>query len=101
VSAYAGADTCTGELTPDRVGGAFFEVLGQNRYRHCGRMRHEQVQAVGFAVDLNPLGIEVGAHGAWCSRVLLSMASVNTGRRFLVTNTRWACSSDTLCRVRR
>src|ERR1700736_5701578 len=29
------------------------------------------------------------------------MASVNTGRRYLVTNTGWACGSDTLCRARR
>jgi hypothetical protein len=31
----------------------------------------------------------------------VSMALVNTGRRYFVTNTRWACNSDTLCRVRR
>jgi hypothetical protein len=33
-----------------------------------------------------------------CS-VKVSMASVNTGRRYLVANTRCTCSNDTLCRV--
>jgi hypothetical protein len=35
-----------------------------------------------------------------CS-VKVSMASVNTGRRYLVTNTRCACSNDTLWRAGR
>ena len=64
VSAHTGADTCAGELTPDRVSGAAFEALRQNGNRHCGRIRHEQVHVVGLAVELNQLDIEVGAHGA-------------------------------------
>jgi hypothetical protein len=35
-----------------------------------------------------------------CS-VKVSMASVNSFRLYLVTKTRWACNSDTLCRARR
>ena len=102
MAAYAGADTRTGELAPDGVGGAAFEALGQNRNRQRGRVGDEQVQMVGFAVELNQLDIELNAHAApWWSRVLVSMASVNTGRRDNVTNTRWVCGSDTLCRVRR
>lgn len=56
---------------------------------------------VGFAVELHQFDGEM-AHTARmvCSR-WVSMASVNTGLRYLVTNTRWACSSDMLCRLRR
>ena len=64
VAAHAGADTRTGELAADRVGGAACEALGQNRNRHCGRIRHKQVHVVGLAVELDQLGIEVGAHTA-------------------------------------
>ena len=64
VAAHAGADTHTGEFAPDRVSGAAFESLSQNRNRHCGWIRHEQVHVVGLAVELNQLGIEVGAHAA-------------------------------------
>ncbi|CQD10296.1 hypothetical protein BN970_02025 [Mycolicibacterium conceptionense] len=35
-----------------------------------------------------------------CS-VKVSMSSVRTARRYLVTNTRWACSKETLWRARR
>jgi hypothetical protein len=35
-----------------------------------------------------------------CSQKV-SIVSVKIGRRYLVTKTRWVCSNDTLCRVRR
>lgn len=56
-----GPDRRTGELAPDRVSGATFEALGQNRNRHCGRVRHEQVRVVGLAVQLRQLDIDAGA----------------------------------------
>lgn len=61
VPAHAGANTHAGELTPDRVSGAAFEALGENRNRQSGWIRDQQVHVVGLAVELDQLDIEFGA----------------------------------------
>lgn len=94
------ARTHAGVFTPDRVRGVAFEALGENRNRQSGWIRDRQVHVVGFAVELDQLDIELVADLTDGS-VKVSMASVNTPRRYLVTNTRCACSSATLCRLRR
>ena len=100
VAAHAGADDGAGELTPEALGGAAFEALGENENRQSGRVGDEPVHVVGFAVDLaNQCSAADDAR--MVDSVKVSMASVNTRRRYFVTNTRRACSSDTLCPVRR
>ena len=74
------------------------DPLGENRNRQSGRIQDEQVHVVGLAVELDQLDAQV-VRVVFSVRV--SIASVNSGRRYLVTNTRRACSSDTLCRLRR
>ena len=64
VSAHAGADTGAGIFTPHGVGGAAFEPLQQRRDRQGGRVVHERVHVVGFAVELDQLDVEFGADGA-------------------------------------
>ena len=68
MSAHAGADTDAGELAPYRVSGAALEPLHQNGNRQGGRISDEQMDVVGFAVEFHQLGVELGAHGAWCAR---------------------------------
>jgi hypothetical protein len=99
---HAGADLRPGVLAARCVSGAAFNALDETGNRRRGWVRDEQVHVVGLAVGLDQLDIELGARCVHrVSRVVVSMASVNTVRRYLVTNTRWACSSDTLCRPRR
>jgi hypothetical protein len=64
VAGHAGANTLTGEFPSHLVCGAVFEALGKNGYRKRGWMCNQQVQVVGLAVELDQLGIEVGAHSA-------------------------------------
>jgi hypothetical protein len=101
VSARAGVDTVAGELTPYGVGGAPFEPVHQRRDREGGRVVHEQVHVV--ASPLN--STNSASRSAQPSRMVcshrLSIGSVKIGRLYLVTNTRCACSSDTLWRARR
>jgi hypothetical protein len=61
-----------------------------------------QADVVGFAVELHQLGVEFGTHRPQgvCSQEV-NMSSVKIRRRYFVTKTRWACSSDTLCWARR
>ena len=52
-----------------RVGGATIQALYECRDCHCGQVGDEKVHVVGFAVELDQLDIEIGAHVcAWCSR---------------------------------
>jgi hypothetical protein len=76
VPGHTGANTRAGELAADRVGGATFEELGENRNRQGGRAGDEQVHVIGFAVELDQLDIE------FCRMVCsqeVSIVSVNTG----------------------
>jgi hypothetical protein len=57
-------DAGAGELAPGAVGGAVFEALGENGDRQGGRVGDEQVHVVGFAVELDQLDTELGAHVA-------------------------------------
>jgi hypothetical protein len=57
----------------------------------CGWVGDEQVQVVGFAVELDQLDAELradGVQGVLSQKV--GMSPVNTARRNLVTNTRCA-----------
>ena len=64
-------------------------------------MGDEQVYVVSLAVELDQLDSEVTKTPRMVCSQYVSTASVNTWRRYVVTNTRCACSSHTLCRVRR
>lgn len=64
VAAHAGTDTCAGEFPTNGVGCAAFESLGENGYGECGRIGDQQVDMVGFAVELDQLDVEVRAHTA-------------------------------------
>jgi hypothetical protein len=68
VAAHAGANTLTGKFPPHFVCGAAFEALGKNRYRQRGWMCDQQVHVVGLTVELDQLGIEVGAQRTWWLR---------------------------------
>lgn len=46
------------------LGGAAFKPLHQSGDRQGGRIGNEQVHVVGFAVELDQLGVEVGADAA-------------------------------------
>lgn len=102
MSAHACADARAGVFAAYRVGGAAFESLNQGGDRQRGRVGDQQVHVVGFAVELDQIDAQISAHTSHmvCS-AKVSMVSVNTFRRYFVTNTRWACSNDTLCRARR
>jgi len=62
VSAHAGADASAGVFAPRGVSRAALEPLHQNGNRQGGRVGHEQMHVVSFAVELHQLDIEVGAH---------------------------------------
>ena len=98
---HAGADAGAGEFSPCLVSGAAFEALHQSRNRRRGWIGDVQVHVIGFAVELDSLD----ASSAHTLRVVcsqkVSMASVNTGPRYVVTKTRCGCSSGPLCRARR
>jgi len=64
MSAHAGADTGAGVFASHGVGRATFEPLHQFGDCKCGRVGHEQVDVVGFAVELDQLDIEFGAYRA-------------------------------------
>lgn len=64
MATHAGADTCAGEFATDGVGGAAFKTLGQNGYRECRRVGDQQMDVVGFAVELDQLDVQVSAHRA-------------------------------------
>jgi hypothetical protein len=101
VAAHAGADTRSGELAPDRLSGAAFEALGKNRNRQCGWIRDEQMHVVASPLNSTNSALSSAHTVRMLCSVNVTMASVNTRRRCLVPNTRWECSSDTLCRLRR
>jgi hypothetical protein len=60
------------------------------------------VDVVGFAVELDQLGVEFGAHA---THGVLGEGEHRVGEhragRYFVTNTWWACSKERLCRARR
>ena len=58
MSAHAGADTGSGVFAPHGVGRAASEPLHGRGDGECGWVGDEQVHVVGFAVELDPLGIE-------------------------------------------
>jgi hypothetical protein len=93
VAAHAGADTRTGELA--------FEALHQGGDRQSGRVGDQQVHVVGLAVELDQLDIELGADGGHggCAECEPCIGE-HWARRYFVTNTTCARSSDTLCRAR-
>ena len=63
VAAHAGADAAADEfVSPHCVGGATIQALYECRDCHCGRVGDEKVHVVGFAVELDQLDIEIGAH---------------------------------------
>jgi hypothetical protein len=97
MSAHAGADTGADVFAAHGVSRVTFEPLNQGKDRQCGRMGHEQVHVVAWRLN--------STNSAHMVRIVCSqkvtVVSVNTGWRYLVTNTRWACSSDPLCRARR
>jgi hypothetical protein len=64
VATHAGADTNAGVFAADRVSGAAFEPSGQNGNRQRGWVCDQEVHVVGFAVELDQFGVEVGAHSA-------------------------------------
>ena len=87
---------------PCFMSGSILEALYQRRDRQRGWVGDEQVDVVGFAVELGPTRCRFRCtRCGWCVREKVSMASVNSGRRELVTKTRCGCSSDTGCRARR
>jgi hypothetical protein len=56
---------------------------------------------VGFAVELDHSMLRsVHTMRMVFPCVLVNIGSVNTGRRYLVTKARWACSNEMLCRAR-
>ena len=61
----------------------------------------EQVDVVGFAVELDSLDASWAQTLRTVCAQQVSVASVNGGRRSVVTKTRCRCSSGPLCRVRR
>jgi hypothetical protein len=87
---HAGADTRASELAPYRVSGAAFEALHQDGDRQSWRVGHEQMHVVGPAAEFDQLGVESAQTPRMAFSVKVSMASVNTGRRYFVTNTRCA-----------
>ena len=100
VAAHAGTDAAADEfVSPHCVGGATIQALYECRDCHCGQVGDEKVHVVGFAVELDQLDIEIGAHVVHGVLGEGEDSSANTGRRYLVANTRCACSNDTLCRV--
>lgn len=85
------AGTHVGEFAPYRIGGAALEMLGENGYRECWRVCDQQVDVVGFAVELDQFDALVEAHTA---HGVLGEGERGVGeqfRRFLVTKTRWTC----------
>ena len=64
MAAHAGTHTRAGEFAPYRVGGAALETLGKNGYRECSRVSDQQMDVVGFAVELDQFGVQVDAHTA-------------------------------------
>jgi hypothetical protein len=70
-----------GVSAKDGVDGAAFGALHERGDRQRWWVRDEQVRMV-------------------CSPKV-SISPLDTGRRDLVTNARWACRADTLCRARR
>jgi hypothetical protein len=59
------------------------------------------VDVVGLAAELHQIDVELGDTVRMAVSAKMSIGSVNSLRRNLVTKTRCACSSDTLCRARR
>lgn len=90
-----------GSIRRVTAGGVTFQSLHECRDRQGGWVLHGQVSVVGVAVELDQRGVEFGARARLVFSAKASVSSVNTGRRCLVTNTRWACNADTLCRARR
>ena len=90
-----------GSIRRVTAGGVTFQSLHECRDRQGGWVLHGQVSVVGVAVELDH-SVSSSAHVA---RLVFSakvgISSVNTGRRCLVTNTRWACNVDALCRALR
>jgi len=100
VAAHAGTDAAADEfVSPHCLGGATIQALYECRDCHCGQVGDEKVHVVGFGVELDQLDIEIGAHVVHGVLAKVRISSVTTGRRYLVANTRCACSNDTLCRV--
>jgi hypothetical protein len=62
VSAHACADTAPGVFAAHGVGCTPLEPLRQRRDRQGWRVGDEQVHVVGFAVELDQLGVEFCAH---------------------------------------
>lgn len=83
------ADADAGEFPAHCVSGAAFEPLDQRGDRQCGRVGNQ----AGRTWSASPLhSTNAALNSSHTSRMVVSqsvsMASVNTGRRFLVTNTR-------------
>jgi hypothetical protein len=68
VAADAGAKTLTGKFPSHLVCGAVFEAVGKNGYSQCGWICNQQVYVVGLTVELDQLGIGVGAPRTWWFR---------------------------------
>jgi hypothetical protein len=64
VFAHVGADTAAGVFGAHRAGGTAFEPLRERRDGRGGRVVHEQVHVVGFAVELDSIDVEFNAQGA-------------------------------------
>ena len=100
VAAHAGTDAAADEfVSPHCVGGATIQALYECRDCHCGQVGDEKVHVVGFAVELDQLESRSELTLCMVFSAKVRISSVNTGRRYLVANTRCACSNDTLCRV--
>jgi hypothetical protein len=90
VSAYAGADAGAGVLAVRGVGGAAFEPLHQGGDGQDRRIGDQQVQMVSPLNSMKSTSCSSQTVRMVCAQKV-SMSSVNTGRRCLVTNTVWAC----------
>jgi hypothetical protein len=91
-----------GVLEVHGVGGAAFQWLDENRDRQGGSVRQETgARWSGSELKSTNSSLNSVQTPRMVVSVKVRIAWVNTGRRCWVTNARWGCSSETLCRARR
>jgi hypothetical protein len=99
VSAHSRADTCVGELAAHRLGDAAFEPLGQRRDCQGGWVATSRWWALPLN-STNSTSSSADTARMVCSEQV-SILPVNSRRRYLVTDTRCACSNERMWRARR